>query len=154
MPKRLVRTRPDLESIRSEVSEWYALKRQATVVNAELEKRRKKLQESLGRYGETDPSDGSVYLDLGDPMGDQNIQWLKNLCVSTKVMDEEVAEEILSAKGLWEEVTDLVRVPDESRITAAYYDRKINDDELARMFPQTIGYRFYLLDYERKQVRA
>jgi len=55
---------------------------------------------------------------------------------------------------MWEDMTEVIRVPDESRILAAYYDKRITDDELARMFPQVDSYRFFLLNDERKPVRA
>jgi cytochrome oxidase Cu insertion factor (SCO1/SenC/PrrC family) len=144
----------DLDALREEVSEWYALKRQVNIVSNELDKRTKRLKETLQKYGEVDPAKGDVYINLGDPIGDQNISWMKNLCVTSKNMNEEVAEEILGDKGMWEDMTELIRVPDESRILAAYYDKKITDDELARMFPQIVSYRFYLLDDDQKPVRA
>ena len=145
----------NLQALRQEVREWYALKRQEALVAPKLKKGTDRFKEILGIYGEKDPTDGSLYLDLEEPVGDQRIQFLKNLCVTQKnIINEEVAEEILSEKGLWEELTEVVRIPDQSRINAAYYDNKITDDEMAQMFPKTTSYRFYLLDEDRKPVRA
>jgi hypothetical protein len=92
---------------------------------------------------------------LEEPIGDQRIRYLKSLCVTSKnLINDEAAEQILSDKGMWEEVTEVVRVPDQSRIQAAYYDNRITDDELARMFPAVTSYRFFLLDEDEKPVRA
>jgi hypothetical protein len=57
-----------------------------------------------------------------------------------------VAERILKEKGLWDEVVEWVPVLDEGKVHAAYYDRKITDDELSRMFPQRVSYSLILLD--------
>ena len=157
MPRRLIRASAeplDLTSLRKEVSDWFALKRQVNLVTDKLNHGTKIMKELLQKYGEKDPSDGSIYLDLGDPIGDERISFLKNLCVTSDQMNEEVAEEILSDKGMWEEMTEVIRVPDPSRIKAAYYDKRITDDELARMFPKVTNYRFFLLDDSRKPVRA
>jgi len=152
---RLVRTQSlDLAALRQGVSDWFALKRQSNLLAERLDQGTKNLKGILQKYGEKDPSDGSLYLDLGDPIGDERIAWMKNLMVSSKRMNEEVCEEILTDKGMWEEMTEVIRVPDESRILAAYYDKRITDDELARMFPQVDSYRFFLLNDERKPVRA
>jgi hypothetical protein len=158
MPRRTAErtvTEPlNLTTLRQDVSEWFALKRQVNLVTDQLESRTKRMKNLLEKYGERDPSDGSLYLDLGEPMGDERISFLKNLCVKSDKMNEEVAEDILSDKGMWEEMTEVIRVPDESRILAAYYDKRITDDELARMFPKVTSYRFFLLDDDRKPVRA
>jgi len=153
--KRAVKLDLDLEGLRQEVREWYALKRQEGMLAPVLRKGTNRFKEILEKYGEKDPSDGSIYLDLKEPVGDQHIQYLKNLCVvSENVLNEEVAEEVLTDKGMWEEMTEVVRVPDQARITAAYYDNRLTDDEFQRMFPKVTSWRFFLLDENRKPVRA
>src|SRR5215469_2323555 len=147
--------RLDLAGLRDEVSAWYALKRQENLLAPKLKKGTNRFKEILGKYGEKDPSDGSLYLDLGEPIGDARIRFLKSLCITqNNVINEEVAEEILTAKGIWEEMSEVRRIPDESRINAAYFDNRISDDELPRMFPTVTSYRFFLLDEDEKPVRA
>jgi hypothetical protein len=147
--------RLDLKALRQEVREWYALKRQDALVAPKLKKGTDRFKELLAKYGDKDPADGSLYLDLEEPIGDQNIRYLKSLCVTSKnVINDEAAEQILTEKGMWEEMTEVVRVPDQARINAAYYDNRITDDELARMFPAVTSYRFFLLDEDEKPVRA
>jgi hypothetical protein len=150
-----VKERLDLKALRQEVREWYALKRQDALLTPKLKKGTDRFKELLAKYGDKDPTDGSIYLDLEEPIGDQNIRYLKNLCVVSKnQINDEVAEEILRGKDIWEELSDPVRVPNEERIRAAYYDNRISDDELARMFPAVTSYRFFLLDEDEKPVRA
>jgi hypothetical protein len=145
----------DLKALRQEVWDWYALKRQEALLAPKLKNGTNRFKDLLTKYGEKDPTDGSIYLDLDEPIGDQRIQFLKNLCVTqSNIINTDVAEEILTDKGMWEEMTEVVRVPDESRISAAYYDNRITDDEFARMFPKVTSYRFFLLDEDRKPVRA
>lgn len=147
--------RLDLEGLRDEVRDWYALKRQEGMLAPVLKKGTNRFKELLGKYGEKDPTDGSIYLDLGEPIGDQRIQYLKNLCVvSENVINDEVAEEILTEKGMWEEMTEVVRIPDQSRISAAFYDNRITADEFKRMFPKVTSWRFFLLNDDRKPIRA
>lgn len=144
----------DLEALRKEVSEWHALKQQAATLNNELDRRKKRLQGILEKYGETDPSTGSIFLDLGEPVGSARITQLKNQCATRQVMNEEMAEEILTNKGMWEEMTDLVRVMDDSRVLAAFYDHRITDDELAKMIHEKVVYSFFVLDDAGKPVRV
>ena len=72
------KTKPklDLKGLRQEVREWYALKRQDALLAPKLKRGTDRFKELLGIYGEKDPSDGSIYLDLEEPMGDQRIQFL------------------------------------------------------------------------------
>jgi len=154
MPRRLAREDLDLSALRKEVAAWYALKQEAALLSNELDKRKKRLQGILEKYGETDPSTGSIFLDLGEPVGSERISQLKNQCATRQVMNEEMAEEVLSKKGLWEEMTDLIRVIDDSRVLAAYYDKRITDDELAKMIHEKVVYSFFVLDDAGKPVRA
>jgi hypothetical protein len=145
----------DLKGLRQEVREWYALKRQEALLAPKLKNGTNRFKDLLQKHGAKDPTDGSIYLDLEEPIGDQNIRYLKNLCVtSSNVINDEVAEEILTDKGMWEEMSIPRRVPNEEGIRAAYYDNRITDDELARMFPKVTSYRFFLLDEDEKPVRA
>jgi hypothetical protein len=145
----------DRDALREEVRQWFALKQQANLLAPRLDKGTKRFKELLQKYGEKDPADGSLYLDLGEPVGSLGIRFLKNLCVtSNNVINDEAAEEILSGKGMWEEMTEIIRVPDQARINAAYYDNRITEAELKQMFPQVTSYRFFVLDEERKPVRS
>jgi len=86
---RLVRTQSlDLAALRQGVSDWFALKRQSNLLAEKLDQGTKNLKGILQKYGEKDPSDGSLYLDLGDPIGEERIAWMKNLMVSSKRMNE------------------------------------------------------------------
>jgi len=142
----------DIDTLREEVSAWYALKQQANLLNEEMESRKNRIKAVVQKYGETDPETGSLFLKLGDPLHN-GIAELKNQCQTSHRMNEEVTEEILEAKGLWDEMVEWVAVPDEGRIRAAFYDNKISQDELDRMFPTRVQYAFYVLDEDGKPLR-
>ena len=153
MPRRATVQAPfDIDTLREEVSAWYALKQQANLLNEEMESRKNRIKAVVQKYGETDPETGSLFLKLGDPLHN-GIAELKNQCQTSHRMNEEVTEEILEAKGLWDEMVEWVAVPDEGRIRAAFYDNKISQDELDRMFPTTVRYSFFVLDDDGKPLR-
>jgi len=153
MPRRATVQAPfDIDTLREEVSAWYALKQQANLLNEEMESRKNRIKAVVQKYGETDPETGSLFLKLGDPLHN-GIAELKNQCQTSHRMNEEVTEEILEAKGLWDEMVEWVAVPDEGRIRAAFYDNKISQDELDRMFPTRVQYAFYVLDEDGKPLR-
>jgi hypothetical protein len=142
----------DLEVVRDEVDKWYALKRQVNLVTGKLEQGKNALKGLVQKYGIADPKTGSLFLDLEEPVGDSKIRRLKNQRSETTTVNDEEAEKILRRKGLWEEMTETITVVDQSRVFAAYYDNKITDDELARMFPKRVTFSFILLDEEDKPV--
>jgi len=148
-------TRPPLDvvALREEVAEWYALKRQTTMLNAELDRRKKHLQSWLEKYGETDPNTGNVFLALDEPVGEHKVVQLQNQRRVTDGLNYEAAQDILGSKGLWEDMTEVVREVDQSRVRAAYFDNKITEDELAQMFPQKVVYAFYLMGDDGKAVK-
>lgn len=142
----------DIDALRAEVSAWYALREQSNLLTEELETRKNRIKAVVQKYGETDPETGSLFLDLGETLHN-GIAVLKNQCASSNRMNEEMAQEILTDKGLWEEMVEWIPVPDESRIRAAFYDNKITQDELDRMFPTRVQYAFYVLDEDGKPLR-
>lgn len=156
MPQRRINREPppNMEAIRKDVAEWYALKREAAIVSAELTDRTNRIKGFLEKYGEVEPEKGHIVFELGEPVGEAKITQLKNQRRSAKVMNQDTVEEILRDKGWWEELTEVVRVPDESAIHAAYLDRRFSDDELAQMFPTTVSYALYAMDDMGKPVKA
>jgi hypothetical protein len=150
--RRIIREAPlDLEALRKEVSEWSALKTEISIATPQVEERRKRLQTVLQKYGEVEPEKGHLILDLEGQVGE--IAQLKNLRRDSQVANGEAIEEILRDKGMWEERSEVIRVPDESRIHAAYLDKRITDDELAQMFRTTTSWALFALDENGKPVK-
>ena len=142
----------DIDTLRQEVEEWYGLRRQAKILDAEITKRKTRLKATLEKYGEKDEK-GSLFLKIGEPIGPDRITELKNQISISDPMNPDAVYELLNEKNLWEEMTDMVRIPDEGRIRAAYFDNRLTLDELTQMVPQRINYSFWLLDDTGKQIR-
>jgi hypothetical protein len=142
----------NLAKFRLDVESWWSVKFQSKLLTQQLNAGRDRLKAVVQRFGVTDPSNGSMFLDLEESVGNRKIAKLKaQRSVSTGLNSEE-AERILKEKGLWDEMVEWVPVLDEGRIHAAYYDRKITDDELSKMFPQSISFSLILLDDDEKPV--
>jgi hypothetical protein len=144
----------DLSKVQGVVESWYALKRQSSLITNKLNEGKKALKEMVQQYGETDPTTGSIFLRLREPVGDRRITILKNQRSSTDSTNYERAEEILRKKGLWDAMTTTRTVVDldPDAIYAGFYDGKITEGELDQMFPKIISYSFWLLDDNEKPV--
>lgn len=144
----------DLEQVRQDVDAWYALKRQAALVTDQMNGRKSDLKKIVQAHGQTDPSTGSLFLELDEPVGDRKIATLKNQRRATTTTNPDAVERILRAKGLWDEMTHTRTVVefDPDAIYAGFYDGKLTEDELDQMFPKQISYSFILLDNDGKPV--
>lgn len=134
------------------VDGWYAVKQQTAMLTNKLNEDKKALQAMVHEWGQTDPSNGNIFLDLEEPVGDRKITRLKSQSATTTGFNENAAEEILRSKGLWDDMIEMVPVLDQSRVHAAFYDNKITEAELAAMFPKRTSYTFVLLDDNDKPV--
>ena len=104
-----------------------------------LEERQKALRESLFEHidtaGEFDDK-GNVFLELGSAVdGVVRIEKQKRV---TRKLDEISAEEILKNNGLEDDVYETVRVVSEDKLMAAFYEGKLTEDELERIYPAKV----------------
>lgn len=141
-----------MTALRLDVEGWWGVKRQSKLIAQQLNTGKEQLKKIVQRFGEVEPEKGSIILDLDEPVSDRKIVKLKLQRSSTPGINQEACEEILRAKGLWDEMVEWVPQLDEGKVHAAFYDRKITDDELSRMFPQIVNYSFILLDDSDKPV--
>ena len=110
-----------------------------------LEKQQKELREHLFEYadlnGEVDDK-GNIILELPDDVeGYSSV--IKQKRVTRKV-DEFVAEEIITEKGMEETLYKTIRVVDEDALMAALYNDELTEDEIDRMYPQKITWALVL----------
>jgi hypothetical protein len=141
----------DLTSLRHEVEGWWGVKYQSKLITEQLNKGRNRLKEIVEKFGLIDPTTGSIFLDLSEPVGDRKISKLKAQRSVTTGLNPD-AERILKEKGIWDDVVDWVPRVDEGRVTAAYFDKKITNEDLKKLFPQTINFSLILLDDNDKPV--
>jgi hypothetical protein len=142
----------DLAALRHEVAGWWGVKFQTKLLTKKLDDGKKALLKIVQRYGTTDPETGSLFLELDEPVSNRRIVQLKAQRSETVGLNPDEAEKILRGKGLWDEVVEYVPQLDEGKVHAAYFDRKITDDELARMFPKRIAFSLIILDEGDKPV--
>ena len=142
----------DLPSVRQLVDQWYAFRRQAATLGEKVEAQKARLKKMVERHGTVDPTTGSIFLELDEPVSDRKIFTLKNQCRTSTSLNADKAERILRRKGIWKDVLKTIEVPDTDKIYAAYYDKLITEDELAQMFPKSTNYAFIVLDDNGKPV--
>jgi hypothetical protein len=142
----------DLPSVRQLVDQWYAFRRQAATLGEKVEIQKAKLKKMVERHGTVDPTTGSIFLELDEPVSDRKIFTLKNQCRTSTSLNADKAERILRRKGIWQDVLKTIEVPDTDKIYAAYYDKQITEDELDQMFPKSTNYAFIVLDDNGKPV--
>jgi hypothetical protein len=123
------------DNLEANAKEYAFLKKQIEY----LEKQQKELREKLFSYieesGEVDDK-GNLLLEF-----DKEIEGfgsvMKQRRVSRKI-DEGVADQFISNKGLEEELYKTIRVVDEDALMAALYEGKLTEEEVDEMYPQHI----------------
>ena len=97
------------------------------------------LLQALEALGEEDDK-GHLWFEFPSPVeGYAAMQRQRR--VSQK-LDEEAAEEILTAKGLTDRCYKTVRVLDEDEVMALLYEGVLTEADVDQMFPKTISYAF------------
>jgi hypothetical protein len=143
---------PNLEELRTWVESHYVTKQQINSLTRRLNDSKERLKGLVQHLGDKNPESGSIYLNLGAPVTDKKILWLKNQRAVSQTINMDAAERILKKKNLWGQMTTTVEVLDEAKVRAAYYDRKLTEGDLDQIFPQHISYSFILLDNNEKPV--
>ena len=122
----------------TQVREYLQVKNTAEMLDARKEDLRKSLFGHLETSGEIDDK-GNYFLELPQPV--DGIVRLEKQKRTIRKLDEVAAEEILTAdKSLADEIYETVRVVNEDKLMAAYYEGKLTEDELERMFPAKISW--------------
>lgn len=104
-----------------------------------LETRQKALRETLFQHidneGEFDDK-GNVFLELGSEV--EGVVRLEKQKRVTRKLDADAAESILATNELEEDVYEVVRVVNEDKLMAAFYEGKLTEDELERIYPAKV----------------
>jgi hypothetical protein len=119
----------------SQVQEYMKVKE----VLASMELRQKELREKIFAQIETsgeEDSNGNLFISL--PTEIAGVRTLEKQRRVTRKIDEVVAEEVIEANNLADELYKTIRVVDEDALMAAHYEGKISEDEIDRMYPAKI----------------
>jgi hypothetical protein len=117
------------------------LKSQLDYLEKEQKSLRLDLFEDLDSKGEEDDK-GNIVLELPEEV-DGYVSIIKQRRVARKI-DEDKAEEIITARGMEETLYKTIRVVDEDALMAALYNDELTEAEIDEMYPQSITWALVL----------
>ena len=117
------------------------LKSQLDYLEKEQKALRAELFEVLDTQGVEDDK-GNIIVELSEEV-DGYASLVKQRRVSRKI-DEDKAEEVITAHGMEETLYKTIRVVDEDALMAALYNDELTEAEIDEMYPQTVVWALVL----------
>jgi hypothetical protein len=130
----------DPEDFKTQVAEYIRLKASMKLMETRTKELNKLISQKIDEQGYED-NDGNWLIDLETPI--DGISRLEKMRKSSRKLDEDVAETIIVAAGIEEEVYEMVKTLSEEKLMAAYYDGKITEEQLDTMFPVAISWALW-----------
>lgn len=127
----------DIKELRDYVRAGFTLKERIDELTATQSEIKKSIREGVLELGEENDR-GHIVVELNDEV--TGIRSVMNQRKVSKVLDIEIAEEILKAKGLHERCIKMIPVLNEEEIMAAYYDGAITEEDVDTMFPSKVSW--------------
>lgn len=119
----------------SQVREYIHVKSEIDSLETRRTDLRTSIFETLDESGEIDDK-GNIFVELPEVIeGYARVEKTKRV---TRKVDEVAAEEILTANDLADEIYETVKVVNEDKLMAAFYEGKLTEDDLERMYPAKI----------------
>ena len=110
-----------------------------------LSKRQKELRDQLLAVivdGGYEDDQGHMWFEFDDAIdGVASLQRQRRV---TRVVNDDNADEVLTAHGLWDTCTELIRVVNEDRVMAALYDNELTEDDVDKIYPPKVTYALVL----------
>lgn len=125
----------DPDDLQSQVNEYVKLKASMAIMEARQKELKAKIFAHIETEGNEDTS-GSLSLYLDHPIGD--VQRVQKTRRAKRTLNEELAENIIEAAGIADEVYEMKRVINEGALMSAYYEEKLTEEQLDEMFPTTV----------------
>ena len=129
------------DDLLNQAKEYSFIKAQLEYLEKQQKELREKLFEHIESSGEPDDK-GNIILELPKEI-DGIASVIKQKRVQRKV-DELIAEEIITEKGMEDTLYKTIRVVDEDALMAALYNDELTEDEIDRMYPQKITWALVL----------
>jgi len=130
----------DPEDFKTQVAEYIRLKASMKLMETRTKELNKLISQKIDEQGYED-NDGNWLIDLETPI--DGISRLEKMRKSSRKLDEDVAETIIVAAGIEEEVYEMVKTLSEEKLMAAYYDGKLTEEQLDTMFPVAISWALW-----------
>lgn len=124
----------DAKAIQKELAQFLSLREQIKLLTERETELKLRLKDAAQKLGEVD-SKGHVVLQVGDTK-------LTNQRKVSNQLNAEVAEKIITEKGLLEDCMPFVRKLDQDAIMAALYKDQLTEEDIKQMFPEKITYAF------------
>lgn len=119
-------------SLEDTAAEFLMLRDQKAVLEKRLDALKKPLSLYLATEGEADDK-GHMW----GSVGGRTFQHQRRVSIG---LDMEAAEELLKARGLWEECTTTAVVLDEAAIYSAAWRDALSNSDLDRIYPKTVSW--------------
>lgn len=130
----------DLEQVKKNVRQYIRLKDEVGVLTTRQNELKSRLLSELDEVEADDK--GHRVLELNDDIvGDVRITKQKRV---SKSLDMNVAETILTQKGIKDTCIKMVPVLDEGAIMSAFYEGYLTEEDIDSMFPAKESYAFLL----------
>jgi hypothetical protein len=115
--------------------QYIFVKKQMEFFESELKTLKEKIFAHIDEEGEVDGS-GNLFYEF--PAEIEGVKMFQKQRRVTRKIEEGVAEQIISDKGLEDELYKTIRVVDEDALMAALYEGKLTEEEIEEMYPQKI----------------
>jgi hypothetical protein len=129
----------DIQSVKDEVRQYVALKDQIDLISTRQSEIKKRLIEAVDELGEFNDR-GHKVLALDDDS--INVATLTKQRKVSNPLDMDVAETLLTKRGIKDTCIKMVPTLDESAIMAAFYSGHLTEADIDAMFPEKVSYAF------------
>jgi hypothetical protein len=129
----------DIQSVKDEVRQYVALKDQIDLISTRQSEIKKRLIEAVDELGEFNDR-GHKVLALDDDS--INVATLTKQRKVSNPLDMDVAEDLLTKRGIKDTCIKMVPTLDESAIMAAFYSGHLSEADIDAMFPEKVSYAF------------
>lgn len=125
----------DENNLENQAKQYAFLKKQKEYMEKQMSELRETIFETLDESGEID-SKGNVVIEFENEVeGFASVMKQRRV---TRKINETVAEEMITAKGLEEKLYKTIRVVDEDALMAALYSDELTEEEIDEMYPQNV----------------
>jgi hypothetical protein len=139
----IINDAPDqnMDNIRREVQQYVTLKEEGDAIAERVTTIKKRLTAYIEDLGEPNEK-GSIVLPVEDER--TNTRAIVKQRRVSKQFDEDTANDLLKDKGLFETCTTTITVLDQDAVMGAYYEGKLTDADIEKMFPEKVTWALVL----------
>jgi putative component of toxin-antitoxin plasmid stabilization module len=127
----------NLNEFKDFVRQNFTLKDRIDELTAIQSEVKKSIREGVLELGEENER-GHIVVEINDDV--TGIRSVMNQRKVSKVLDIEIAEELLKEKGLHERCIQMIPVLNEDEIMSAYYDELLTEADIDKMFPSKVSW--------------